>query len=222
MLSTRMMMGAAGVIKTCTVSNASLLDLACTSAEFATWTQNDNYGALASAVTDAPVASPAATAWKFDGQAEGGNNNTTRYKDIGSIEGLGNRIVLSFKVYCDLIGTHSGADYSLLYLQRSDWNFWVRLCSDWFIVDTSSGQTHVSSTLIVQDVWQEWSFDIDLSNGVENATCDVYLDNILKLSSLDCNSSGGTDGVVALGQYSMATAYQLSYFDWVKIGNGFT
>lgn len=224
MLANRMMMGAAGV-SGAIISNASLLDLACTAAELADgWTDGDTGEAVSQAETNAPAADPMATVWSFDTNTSADTNDQAiRSKDIGSIEGLGNRIVVSLKTYCDLVGTQTDSDEFTLVVRRSDWRFGIRFGSDGlFIADSITNYNEIGTDLVVQDTWQEWTFDVDLSGGVANATCDVYLDNVLVASGISCNKTETvTDGQIIIGQNGYTHDNQISYLDWLKIGNGF-
>jgi len=51
-------------------------------------------------------------------------------------------------------------------------------------------------------------------------TVDIYLDNILKYSDVDCSyTAGGTNGAIYFSQYGNTTANRISYIDWFKAGS---
>ena len=206
------------------VSNASLLDLACTAAELADgWTDGDTGEAVSTSEVNAPAADPMATVWSFDTNTSADTNDyAARVKDIGSIEGLGNRIVLSLKLYCDLVGTQANIDFVSFQIRRSDWRFIVTFASDGLRIHDGAAYNEVGTDLVIQDIWQEWTFDIDLSGGVANAVCDVYLGGVLQASGVDCSFTGAyTDGMAEFYIYGYTTNDILAYFDWLKIGDGF-
>jgi|GEM_PF-5519223 len=206
------------------VSNASLLDLECTAAELADgWIDGDTGEAVSTSEVNAPAANPMATVWSFDTNTSADTNDyAARTKDIGSIEGLGNRIVLSLKLYCDLVGTQANTDFASFQFHRSDWRFVVTFGSDGLRIHDGVSYNEVGTDLVVLDTWQEWTFDIDLSGGVANAVCDIYLGGVLQASAVDCSMTGTlTDGNVAFYIYGYTTDNILAYFDWLKIGDGF-
>lgn len=225
MLANRMMMGAAGVGGVSSyISNGSLLDLACTAAELADgWTDGDNINGVSAAETDAPVADPMATVWSFDANTADAVNRARRTKDVGSVDGLGNRFVVSLGLYCDLIGTSADHDDFVLYVYRSDFLLLIRFASDGLYIGDTATTYEVGTNLVVQDSWQAWTFDVSVPGGVAaDANCDVYLDNVLQASSVDCSwTASGTDGDVWITQSGYTTNDMLSYLDYLKIGDGF-
>ena len=206
------------------VSNASLLDLACTATELADgWTDLDAGEAVSTSEVNAPAADPKATVWSFDTNTSADTNDyAARTKDVGSVEGLGNRIVVSVKTYCDLVGTLANTDIFQLYVWRSDWQFLAQFSSDGLFIARGPGDyPEVGTNLVVQDTWQEWTFDIDISAGVANAVCDVYLDNVLQASGVDCSfTDTGTDGNIWFYLFGYTTDNLIAYVDWLKIGDG--
>ena len=204
-------------------SNGSLLDLSCTAAELADgWTDADAINGVSQAVTNQPGADPVATAWEFDTNTFEAGCMAGRNKDVGSIEGLGTQIVLSFRVYLDAVGTFANADYLQITIRRSDWRLNLALTSDGIQVRDSVGEDEIGSGLTVQDSWQVWSFDIDLSGGVASGTADVYLDGVLAEAAIDANyEEASTDGYVGINIYGFATSDRIAYLDWFKIGDGF-
>jgi len=206
------------------ISNASLLDLAGTAAELADgWTDADTGEAVSTSEVNAPAADPKATVWSFDSKTSAvTNDHAERNKDVGSIDGLGNRIVISVKVYCDAIGTLANQDYFILAIFRSDWGFDVVFVSDGLYIYDGAVWNEIGTDIVVQDTWQEWTFDVDISGGVAAAVCDVYLNNVLQASDIDCSYTGTwTDGTIILRQSGYGTDDLLSYIDWLKVGDGF-
>lgn len=140
-----------------------------------------------------------------------------RIKDVGT---LGSRFVVSLNLYCDLIGTLAGVDYFRADVYNGTIKFVVRFCSDGlYIFDGASWMT--AGNLVVQDSWQEWTFDVDASTPAD-ANVDIYIGQSLQVSSFDCSHvSGDTNGNCKLSQLGYSNHYQLSYVDWFKVGDAF-
>lgn len=90
-------------------------------------------------------------------------------KSKRAIEAIGNRVVVSISLYHDAIGLSTTADYFLFSISRSDWKFDLRYGSDGLFIHDGVAWNEVGTNLVVQDTWQEWTFDIDLSAGVASA-----------------------------------------------------
>ena len=208
------------------VSNGSLLDCGClnsggTLEYLDQWSDISTGPATVTYAANAPGADPMTTTWLFDTNGSAaGDDNASITADTGSVEGLGNTVVVSCKLYHDLIGT-SSEDFFAVEVRRSDWEFYALFASDGIKIYDSASFVEVGTDLVVQDTWQAWTFVIDLSSGVGSATCDVYLDNVLKASSVDCDQEGSfTDGDVILRQYGHTVDDLITYTDYLKIGNG--
>ena len=206
-------------IPSCTVSNGSFLDIACVSGAdpgIDAWTDGDANGESTAVTFDTK------SCWKFDGGPGSSGNFALRSRDIGSLDGVGNTIVISMNIYCDAIGAIASADDVNYSFDRSDWQFALAFGSDG--VGISQGGAPIDTGVAVtQDTWQEWSFDIDLSGGVGSAVCDIYLDNVRVAAGVDCSrDTGGTDGLITLYQFGYFSADRLHYLDWLKVGNAFT
>lgn len=151
------------------------------------------------------------------------NDHAHRKKDSGSANGLGNRIVVSLSLYLKAIGTIANIDYFQIMLSRSDWHLRIRFASNGLFIQAFGGDNEVGVNLTQTDIWQDWTFDVDLSAGVASATCDVYLDNVLQASNVSCNTTGTyTDGESTLLLYGYTTNDRLVYLDYYKVGDGFT
>lgn len=198
------------------VSNGSAFNIDCS--DISGWTDGDTGEGVSSQVTF-----DSKSCFKFDTVTSADTNDQAKRSiDFGSVESIGNRVVISFNLYCDAIGTVINDDVLWFAVERNDWRFLIRLCSDGLVITNASGSVEVGTDLVVQDVWQEWTFDIDLSAGIANAVVDVYLNNVLKVSDVSCNITGAyTDGNVIFNLHGYATNSRISYVDWIKIGNGF-
>lgn len=162
--------------------------------------------------------------FRFDANASAvPDDYAKRTKDSGSIEGLGNRVVVSLSVYIATFGTRANIDYFQIIANRSDWRLSVIFASDGLFVQAAGGYSEVGVNLPQEDVWQEWTFDIDLSAGIASATCDVYLNKVLQASDVSCNKTAAyTDGESAMLIVGYTTNDCLAYVDWYKVGDGFS
>ena len=160
--------------------------------------------------------------FRFDTNASAVSDDyAKRTKDSGSVNALGNRITVSLSLYLAAVGTFANNDYFKVTVQRSDWRLGIIFASNGLFIETASGSPEVSTDLPQTGVWQDWTFDVDLSAGVASATCDVYLDNVLQVSNVSCNKTGSyTDGETYIYLIGYTTDNRIAYLDWYKVGNG--
>ena len=199
------------------VSNGSAYNIDCS--DITGWTDGDTGEGVSSQVTF-----DTKSCFKFNTVTSADTDDRAqRSIDFGSVEAIGNRIVVSLNLYCDAIGTNANADYLLFSLERSDWRLEMKFASDGLFIRNSTGAfVEVGTSIVTQDVWQEWTFDIDLSAGVANAVVDVYRNNVLMAENFSCNRTGAyVDGKIILIQYGYITNSRISYVDWLKIGSRF-
>ena len=207
MLANRMMMGAAGTATWYFEDDCSSLT---------GWTDGDANGGESTQVTF-----DSQETFKFDSKGiPNPNVYAHRHRDIGSIEGLGNTVVVKLKLYCDAIGSGSSDDEFSLSIHRSDWRGFFNFQPDGLFVYDGAAWNEVGTNIVVQDSWQIWKFVVDFSSGVANADVDVYLGGALQQANVDCSSEEvETDGQIALTQYGISTADRISYSSYVKVGN---
>ena len=177
--------------------------------DISSWTDEDTGTAVSSQTT-------------FDGKScmslYSGTNagEADRSKDTGSMGAT--RTVVSFKLYCDKIGTNGDAFTFIAGNGTRGINF--GFASDGLFCNAASA-VEVGTNLVVQDVWQEWTFDINWST----QTCDVYLNKKLVGDNIDfTGASVKTDGYVLLKVDGYGAAgYNIQvYVDWFKAGSDFT
>jgi hypothetical protein len=218
MLINRMMMGAMGAGEMQYISNGSFIDESCTSGELASWNDSDAGNAVTTAETNAPAADAMATVWKFDVPTASGSSHCRINQDFGSLEGIGNTIVISLKTYFADIGTQANNDHFFLQVARSDWEFFIAMASDDVKV-TDGGGTYSLGDIIVEDSWQAWTFVIDLSSGINSAVFDTYLNAVLIDSAGDCDYvHATTDGWVQWTFRGYTNPIQ-GFVDYFKVGS---
>ena len=208
MLANRMMMGAAVY---------TLLDLECNATELAAWASDFGSGASCTAETNAPGGDPKATVWYYNT----GGDGVRRYDkslDIGSIESLGDTVFITIDLYCDALGTNANQDDFVIRVDRSDLDITISFASDGLFVHDGTSYNEAGTNLVTQDVWQKWMFKCKNMNTPASAVLDVYLNDSLEASNVDCSKTGAvTDGYVKLSQYGYATANRISYLNYVTI-----
>lgn len=197
------------------ISNGSFVDDDCSS--LTGWADQDESGGISTQET-------------FDGRSTFKFWTDTqdyslaiRSQDFGSLESVGNRVVVTVTTYIDQCGLIASNDDVRFMMYRSDWRFIVKFASDGLGIMQDGGSfAEAGTNLITLDTWQEWTFDIDLSSGVGDAICDVYLNEALQVSDFACDPTGSyTDGYVTLAAYGYTSGNVIGYFGGVKIGDGF-
>lgn len=161
----------------------------------------------------------------FTNNSAAQNGYAFRSKDSGSVDGLGNRIVVSLSLYLNTIGTLANMDYFYISLFRSDWRFRVAFASDGLFIEDNGTYYEVGTNIVQTGVWQNWTFDIDLdlAPGNGNPICDIYLNDILQASNVNCRRVGNhTDGESYLTLLGYTTDGRVAYLDYYKVGNGFS
>lgn len=172
------------------------------------WTDSDGAGCVSSQET-------------FDGKScmslvsatPAASTYARRIQDIGV---FGSRTVFSMSIYCDAVGTQANTDYATFVASTDATYFLAAFASDGLFVYDGASYVEVGTDLVVQDTWQEWTFDVNWTA----KTVDVYLGGVLKKAGVDCSyDAAGTDGTVEFRQHGTTTAARTTYVDWFKAGN---
>uniref|UniRef100_A0A6M3KEW3 Uncharacterized protein n=2 Tax=viral metagenome TaxID=1070528 RepID=A0A6M3KEW3_9ZZZZ len=175
------------------------------------WTDNDTGDGASTQVTF-----DTKSCMKLDSGTLGSANTANRLQDIGT---FGDRVTVELSIYCDAVGTLAAVDTSRFEARRNDVRLSVQFASDGLYITDGVAWNEVGTNLVVQDTWQKWVFDCDFSTPA-SATCDVYLDGVLKASDVDCSSTGAfTNGEILFVQNGNTTANQITYIDYFKCGD---
>jgi hypothetical protein len=141
--------------------------------------------------------------FKFDSGDQAVSNFAHRRKYIGYYD---TRIVYSLSVYHSALGTIGDVDYFTATARKSSCMLQAGFASDGLFIHNGVAWNEVGTDLVQTGVWQHWSFDCDFTTPA-SATCDVYLNGVLKASGVDCSRTGSyTEGETQLLQYGYATA----------------
>jgi len=143
------------------------------------------------------------------------NGYSQRNQDIGT---FGARTVFSLRIYCDKIGTKAADDnFAHDFFNGVD-KLTIFYYSDGLYIRGSGVLTEVGTDLVIQDVWQEWTYDVNW----ETKRLNVYLNGYLVGSGIDFTAADSTaNGKVVFGSWSGTTANLISYVDWFKAGSDF-
>ena len=154
--------------------------------------------------------------FKMDVVSAGGGNSASSTLVIGSFQTNPN--VVSIKLYHDTLGTLAAVDYFELVLQATSYRCSIRWASDGLYIYDGASWNEVGTNLVQIDTWQEWTFSWTQQVA---GVVDVYLNNVLQASAVDCSdSTAGTTGTTTMTQRG-TTVIGLTYIDWFKAGNGF-
>ena len=166
--------------------------------------------------------------FKFDGGATFNSSNSAgRYRDFGSTP-VGDRHVITDIFYPASVGasTDAGLGYLVVWWQyHADYRLMIRVYSDKITVDDSTG-TKVTVGNINLTAWNKLTIDITGVLSPSTAVCDIYLDDVLIASGVDCanNVSAvliGTFYSVQLSRDNSPYIRHISYQDRILIGDGF-
>lgn len=172
--------------------------------------------------TDSSLGTGVTSQVTFDGKScmkldTGGTEDGTarRKQDIGT---FGTRTTLSFNLYCDAIGLNE-SDFELIVYNGSK-RLVVAFSLGGLVIYNDPNFTEVGTNLVVEDVWQEWTFDINWSA----LTVSIYLNGVLQGSGLSFanNSDTTANGTVEFSQGGSGHTYRISYIDWFKAGSDLT
>jgi hypothetical protein len=154
--------------------------------------------------------------FKLHAGSAGAGNYAKQQIDVGTFS---DAVTLSVLIYCDTIGTQANQDAVQILLEESGARLRTQICSDGLYVYDGAAYNEVGTDLVVQDVWQLWTFVCDFSIPA-SATVQVYLNGTQVGTDIDCSETGAfTDGLFAITQQGETTADQVSYVDHICIGN---
>jgi hypothetical protein len=172
------------------------------------WTDSDT----GTGVSTTGIFFDSKSCFKFDSGAAGAGNVAIRTRDVGTFV---DPEWLTIKCYFDTLGTLAANDYFEARLDDSAYRLWIRFASDGLFVYDGASWNEVGTNLVVQDVWQEWTFKWSV---ILAGVVDVYLNGVLQAASVDCSYAiAGTDGTATFSQ--LGTSVQgVTYLDYIKIG----
>lgn len=140
-------------------------------------------------------------------------DSASRKQDIGS---FGARTVFSFPTYFSAIGEDN--DDFIVRIWNGTIYLNISFRPSGLYIHNGSSMVEVGTDLVVQGVWQEWTFDVNWTA----KTVDVYLGKVLKASGVNCNApnTDEAEGMVLFRQWGYITSNRITYIDWFKAGSG--
>lgn len=182
------------------------------------WTDGSTGTGAVAQEDNAPGGDPVADTFKItSGGTAGAGNLGYCYRATGEDFEVAH-LTIELSVYHDALGTYGNVDWWNIVFERSDWRFYALFGTDNLYIQDSAGVQSVGNW-VIEDGWQTWIFDIDISGGVGIADCDVYLNSVLKASSQSCDKEGSyTNGKVSSVQRGDTNTNRTTYIDYIKIG----
>lgn len=175
-------------------------------ADISEWTDIDGGTGISSQVT-------------FDGQSCMKLDSGTpaggyayRTQDIGT---FGTRTGFVLRTYFDALGTQPNWDCAGFLAYNGTTRLFVIFGSDGLRVHDGSNYVLIDATLVVQDEWHTWMFDVNWTT----KKIDIYLDDVLQYANVSfALASDIANGTARFIQYGDATANRISYIDWFQAG----
>ncbi len=155
--------------------------------------------------------------FKFDTNLYASGNYAKReYTVIG---GLPDNYTIEMNLYFDSIAS-TGSNYMSLHIYNGVMSLGFRINLGGILLFDGSNFNEIGDNLIQEGVWQLWRFEVISGSGAD-ATCDIYLDNILQASNVDCSHPvDHSDGVVTIKLFGFSVDDNIMYLDYIKIGTG--
>jgi len=154
--------------------------------------------------------------FKLDSGSIGSGNNAWLTQDVGT---FGDRVVATIKLNSSLLGAKGDNDHMAFVLERAGVQLLAGVASDGLFIFDGVAWNEVGTDLVSQNTDQTWTFDCDFSTPA-SATCDVYLNGVLKVSGVDCSYTGSfTEGKITLAQFGYTLANCITYVDSIEIGD---
>jgi len=151
--------------------------------------------------------------FKFDTGFPDDTCIASRYQNIN----VPDTYTVELNLYLDNVGSSDYERFRVI-ISNGTTRFIVRFGSDGLFVFDGSIYNEVGTDLVVQDTWQLWRFVVR-GGDAETATCDVYLNDELKASNVDCSFADATNQV-KLTMYGYNDGYNVGYVDYIKAGTG--
>ncbi len=180
--------------------------------------------------------------FKFTASTAGEGTYARRSRNYGG--SFPSSVRINLKLYCDKIDTYVNKDYfELVVYLSAGLGFRARFASDGLFIFDGTTDNEIGTSLVTQDTWQTWSFDIDYTSSEAKASCSVYIDDILQANSVDCSwlskdsmgfapdamgfdedefgfQSDFVEGGVVLTQYVDNTDNAITYMDYLQVQTG--
>ncbi len=143
----------------------------------------------------------------------GGSTGGVQLARIEKSISYGQKFEVEFEVYHDALGNITDDDNFQGMCYTGSLFFWFKLGLDGLLIHDGSLFNEVGTSLVQTGIWQTWKFVVDQSVP-SSATCDVYLNNILQASNVDCSYPDSVTPIMfRLTQKGTTTANRISYIN---------
>lgn len=182
-------------------------------ADISDWSDLDTGGGYGESTQ---VSFDSKTCFKFDGQLAQLNSYAMRRITSPSIPAI---YTMELNLYCDNIGGDNDNCFHIsAYNSANSHALLIDFRSNGLFIHDGDTYNEVDTDLVQQDVWQLWRFEVTTTTP-STATCDVYLNDELKASNVDCSLvEAGNE--ITLNIQNDSTANLIAYIDYFKIGTG--
>lgn len=189
-------------------NTAGITDDDCSS--LATWTDNDAVNGESTQTTF-----DSQSVFMFDTNAANTGNIAKVTKDVGS---LGDRYIVTMKLYHDALGTLGDTDFVQIFMNNGAGYLNLAFATDGLFVHNGSAWGEVGTNIVAVDTWQVWTFVVN-NTIASSATVEVYLDGTYQ-ATVDCShDSAATDGEINIVVQGTNTADLITYLDYIKVGH---
>lgn len=190
-------------------SNGNIYDDNCSS--LTGWTNGDSGG---SATTVDTTTYPGEAVFKMlTSSTPSGTNHAYRSRDVGT---FGSVTTVSMRVNPAVVGTRSNNDRFLFNIENGSYRLWFSLSETG--VEYFNGTSWVSTTqTITEGQFDEWGISVTWAS----KAIDIYKNGSLvqQITSNALQTIGSTNGFTQIACRGYTTGSQLSYIDFLKIGD---
>jgi len=156
----------------------------------------------------------AKSCFKFDTNVAAENNGAERTRNIS----IADNFNVELNVYLDAVSADTSNAFRIV-VSNTNTQLLVSFQSNGLFIYDGSSYNKVGTDLTQQDVWQKWRFEVRGANYL-TAKCDVYLNDELKASNIDCSYQTPTSNRILLQLKGYNDNDRIAYLDYINIDTG--
>lgn len=156
----------------------------------------------------------AKSCFKFDTNVAAENNEAERTRNIS----IADNFNVELNVYLDAVSADTSNAFRIV-VSNTNTQLLVSFQSNGLFIHDGSSYNKVGTDLTQQDVWQKWRFEVRGANYL-TAKCDVYLNDELKASNIDCSYQTPTSNRILLQLKGYNDNDRIAYLDYINIDTG--